>query len=393
MIRHLALLFLLTLIGCSSTDLAPNPDDPDVPTPAPSGDCTSVISGSVNLPTKWVDGPAACDYLLEGTVAVNSTLTIEPGVTIRAALSSRLVIEGADFKAVGKPDKRIVFEGQKHNQGHWAGINLKRARPSRIEYVDIKDAGQTCESCDGGLQLESVSTSLTHSTVSNSSVNGLYTDGNVEFTAFANNRFYGNAFAGVVTASAEEIVKFDKASDFIGIDQPNGLAHIAIPNDALDFATDRVWKKLNAPYYVKNWLKVKKGSLTLEPGVEMIFGNKERFEKDLQILDAEFSAIGTPSEPIVFRGEEAKRGYWSGIYRSVNNGTGVFKHIQIRDGYDGILLEGENTIALSDSSISNTINGVRCDATFDPAVIQLGSNVTIEAQNSEIDTQCTVEKL
>ena len=384
MLRLLGITLLLLLVGCPSSTPNPNPN-PDVPTPAPSGDCTSVIRGSVDIPTQWVDGPAACDYLLEGVVRVNSTLSIEPGVTIRAALNALLVVKGADLSAVGTPDKRIVFEGQEHAPGYWEGITLSDARPSRIEYVDIKDAGQACSpQCDGGLLLKNTVTSLTNSTISNSFVNGLYIGTDTEFSAFSNNRFYGNSLAGISVFELSSVAALDFTSDYLGVEQPNGVPHIHLRGRFLTDKADRIWKNLNAPY-LSPGITMKDGTLTLEPGAEMVFDGGS-----LQSDNGALKAVGTASNPIIFRSLEARREAWQGLFfDSTGSGKHVFEHVEIQDAWTGLFLKWGVDLKISNSSIKNSTNGITCDTLlFQPTILEVGENVSFETSKREISEGC-----
>ena len=362
-----------------------NPPDPDEP-PA-DGACANVLRGSIDLPTTLVNTPSECDYLLEGQLEVGSTLRVEPGVVVRATLSSRIVVEEADFIAVGTPENRILFEGLEHAQGYWGGIYLNDARPSRIEYVDIKDAGQTCKSCEGGLQLSKVVTSLVSSSVSNSFTHGLSVDNNVEFTAFAENRFYGNALAGVRTEEGRAVPQFDTASDYLGLEKPNGRPYVDVKvTVSVKDVGERVWKQLNAPYYV-DALGVTDGVLVLEPGVEMIFPKEYRLTFKSR---GSLRAVGTANDPIIFRGEKAEREHWSGLwFDQTGSRQHVLEHVDIRDTWTAVFLKWGVNLKISNSRIQNSTNGVTCDVLlFQDTILELGPNVTFETANREVDEDC-----
>ena len=172
---------------------------------ADSGACAVTLDTTIiTTPTRLVAGAAACDYLLKGLIRIRSRLTIDPGTVIKAEQNAFIDVEGGEFVAVGQPNARIVLEGGSHLQGYWQGINLSSASGAhRLEYVDIKDAGQECVLLfcpDAALRGSEGTLVLTNSTISNSFVHGAIL-GRGEFSgvtlvAFANNRFYGNRWAG-----------------------------------------------------------------------------------------------------------------------------------------------------------------------------------------------------
>ena len=385
----LCILLLLVLIGCESTS---EDNDP----PPPSGDtCTNVLSGVINLPTTLVDTPSTCDYLLEGDLRVTSTLIIEPGVRVVATRSSSITVEGADLIAVGTADKRIVFEGQEPLQGYWGGVALEDARPSRIEYVDIKDGGQSDRQASAGLFLRDVVVSLTNSSVSNSFVDGVYIDNDVELTSFANNRLYGNAFSGLFIDEATVIPNLDKASDYLGLERPNGRPYINLQRVFLStFSTSEIsWNKLNAPYYISSVMELSNVVLTLEPGTELIFEGEGRTFDAHFVSSGGLIAEGTAAEPIIFRGAEPGLDAWLGLeFASVTES--VLKHVEIRDARRAIYLSANfySSLRLSESSITNALDGIVCNTTLNDKLIELGSNVVFDVEDEPIGEACTVER-
>ena len=382
---RLFVIFLLLLVSCSNNDISN-------PTPPSNNACANVLRGSIDLPTTLVNTDANCDYLLEGELDVNSTLTIEAGVKVVATRSSSIDVREADLIAVGTPDKRIVFEGQEHLSGYWGGVALRDARPSRIGYVDIKDAGQSSSNATGGLLLRDVVISIENTSVSNSFVDGVYIDDDVELTSFTNNRFYGNAFSGLTVDGAENIPMLDKASDYLGLEEPNGRPYINLFGVFLgSFQTsEQSWKKLNAPYYVSSEMRLSNVILRLEPGVEVIFEDRS---SDAQFISsAGLIAVGTADEPIIFRGAKAELDAWLGLeFRTTT--TSVFEHTEIRDARRAIHLSGNSgsSARLSNSRITNSLSGVVCSGILTRNLLELGPEVIFNIENEDIGDSCVVE--
>lgn len=320
-ISQKALPLLLAVLAACSQPQGGNPGGGNPGTGNPGGgnpgggQCTALVRGNVTVPTRAVNGPSACDYLVDGMVYIRSTLTIEPGAVIRFTKDSSLWIEGGELIAIGTPNARITLEGQSPIQGFWDGITLSsQAGRVDLQYVDIKDAGQTSTvpyapqaalSGFGGGQL-----TLKHSTISNSYVHGAVLDESL--VEFANNRFYGNRWNGLVI-DADKVPLLDSASDYAGGDKPNGKRGVQLVGGT-SVSTTATWKKLNTPYFLGSYVKVE-DTLTLQPGVHFVAdGGWLSIEPGGTLV-----AVGTAAEPIVFTGVTQTPGAWDGIYFAVYN--------------------------------------------------------------------------
>ena len=400
-----ALLILVLLGGCGETSSFPinQPVPPTGPeTPPSSGGCTYVLNDDITVPTQLVNTASACDYQLEGYVYISSRLVIEPGVVIQASQDSGLTVDGGELLAVGDAQNRIVLEGLNHVAGYWGGVDFNEGRESRLEYVDIKDAGQVCGRLwcsQAGLVLSDVTISLTNSSVSNSYVHGVSVDGNVLFTAFANNRFYGNTWSGIYV-SPEYVPFLDAGSDYLGQESANGLPYVYVGNGDLVQGVEDRWQKLNAPYLLVGYVDVQGGILAPDPGVTLVFDEGSWLDIE---GNGVLRAVGTAAEPIVFKGKSEVPGYWDGItFWGSPWQENVLEYVDIRHGgSDGSLSPAYGAVYLYDSSsvtIRNSViadnarYAVNCsDPTYDDNVLVLGSGNTFSNNAlGDIDPECGV---
>ena len=275
-IRYIGIILGLTfLMACDNTGAPTNSPPNDQPTGPNSpngavdgGQCTYSLTGNITVPSRLENTAAGCDYRLEGVVTISSKLVIEPGVVIVASQDAKLTVDGGQIQAIGTAQERIVMQGLNAIQGYWDGIRFYEGRESQFEYFDLKDAGQTCSGLwcsEGAMILDDVTVSLANSTISNSYVRGLNAAGDIKFTKFENNRFYANVNEGILI-NGEYISVLDAASDYSGGAEPNGLPYVQISVSELETGAERVWKKLNAPYYIGSYLEISGGVVTLEPG-------------------------------------------------------------------------------------------------------------------------------
>jgi hypothetical protein len=90
------------LLACDGGGGETAEGDTTDPTAGGEEECDSEISGTIEADTTW-----ACDHTLSGIVSVknNAKLTIQPGVTIKGANGSALVIgKGSQLFAEGTAD-------------------------------------------------------------------------------------------------------------------------------------------------------------------------------------------------------------------------------------------------------------------------------------------------
>lgn len=78
---------LLSACGGSNPNPDPGGGNPGGgATPPATGQCANTFSSDITVPSRLVNGPAACDYLLTGFVYIKSLLVIDPGVVLKARL-------------------------------------------------------------------------------------------------------------------------------------------------------------------------------------------------------------------------------------------------------------------------------------------------------------------
>lgn len=400
----IALAFVTLLSACGSanptTNPLPNPPGGGNPggggtTPPATGQCANTLSRDITVPSRLANGPAACDYLLTGFVYIKSLLVIEPGVVVKADKDAVIWIEGGDLIAAGTANARITLEGFSPLQGYWDGINIStRAGEVRLEYVDIKDAGQTCATSGcrpaalsgfGGGQV-----TLRNSSISNSFVNGAILEG--WLVGFSDNRFYNNRWHGLVI-DADRVGLLDKPSDYVGGVQPNGLAGIRLFG-ASQVTRPVTWKKLGAPYFLSSYVEVS-SVLTLEPGVKLI-GDGGWLDID---VGGTLLAIGTAAEPIEFTGITQTPGAWDGIQFSVYN-TGRDNRLEyVKLSYgggarselvtNGLITNYSAGIYIANSSIQHSSRwGISCSDP-DAALVKLGPNNSFgDNAFGDVDPDC-----
>lgn len=353
-------------------------------------------AGELAITTTLINTSSACDYYLTGDLTITSRLTIEPGTTIIAAANARMRIDNGSLQAVGTASAPITFQGESNATGSWQGITLRDTRPSRIEFVNIKDAGQVGRirsNIHAALDIYNSTVSLINVSVSNSYVNGASLEGKSALSAFASNRFFNNELAGL-TLSPDLVEQLDVASDYIGDAAPNGIPAIEVHGEFSSIIqqnpiNNATWKALNAPYRIVSQLGLTEEveQLTLEPGVEII--TLEDIYFPIYIYNGgQLIAKGTADNPITFTAGVDDPNRHS--FDIGTDGTVLLDHVSI-NGYDnGIVIGGGS------ATVSNTVFnvatgfGIKCERNDvrDNALI-LGENVTASANATALlDPNC-----
>ncbi len=317
----LALIALVIASACNQTPTGgSNPPPPPIgnpppaPPPVPGGKCAVVfeVNHKVSVPSKWVNSASACDYQVNGTVSLSSYLEIEPGTVVQFSKDATFYIEsGGQMNAVGTAGARIQFLPEIDVKGYWNGLSfMSGSRESRLEYLDIRGAGQTGGeiwknfagiSGGGGL------ITFKHNRVSGSYANGANFGEDLRLKEFEDNIFEDNLGFGLVIGY-NQVAILDKASDYVGKNKPNTSPYI-YARWVNDFQEPGTWKDLGVPYYISIVIYVK-AALRLEPGVKIVAADGTSIDVR---SGGSLSAIGTAQKPIVFTAETQSAGAWQGI--------------------------------------------------------------------------------
>ncbi len=126
-----------------------------------------------------------------------------------------------------------------------------------------------------------------------------------------------------------------------------------------------IWRKFaNLDYVVDGSSQIIGAgtSLTIEPGVHVRFGN---YYSDLNVF-GELIAEGLPGQEIVFTSDGENT--WDGL-QCTQGGSATLSHCLIEQASDGILLEDDGTVILTDAVIRDCEYGVHAS----DGTVQLGS--------------------
>ncbi len=311
--------------------------------------------------------------LSDGIESIQSDINILAGATFISQSNGGILIkEEGSLSAEGSEGRPIIFSGEEDVPGYWKGLSfLSNTTKNKLAFVKISNGGSDgfdAHHIKSNINVQgSGRLSITNCFSTNSAEFGLsvYNEESV-LSEFSHNVFTGNL--SPISAKVNHFHFFDSESDYTGNDNDYimGFQSYNAPTGTL------IWKKLNVPYRIPNTFEAIDGDLTINPGVEIISAP----DGGIQISEiGSFTAIGTPNENIIFRGEEDVKGFWRGIQIKSQNPNNKIAYTSIsgggKEGFDAghrkSNLEVVGNLDISFSNLSNCTGygiRVRKDATI-----------------------------
>jgi hypothetical protein len=243
--------------------------------------------------------------ILQTIVASDAVLTIEPGVQILAQPGNDALDVQGTLVAYGSTSQVIHFDPADAASG-WSGIAIMGTEgyPSAggwLDHVSITKGGFTGGSCD--LYMTYGNATVTNSQLDSSEDSGVCLDHGATLTMtdtqLTNNQEYA---MDVIDANArfslDNLTATGNMSDTIGVEGGTLVGN-------------HTWSKSGINTYDLYYGYVTiapTGTLNIDPGVTVLFG----VTRDITVHGT-LTALGTPSNPIVFTGETYTPGLWSGL--------------------------------------------------------------------------------
>ncbi|MFH5800367.1 hypothetical protein [Haladaptatus sp. CMAA 1911] len=253
------------------------------------------------------------------TIEFGTTLSFEQEAGLKVSDSSQLTAAGIDPDT--EESKPITFTGEQKTRGFWRGLYFETSDrvPSVIENCVVEYGGGGKEYWSGDTHANVVvgdgaRARITNTTLRESGGYGFNFAEDVTIDSFVNNTVTRNA-------NGAGYVRDDRAhflSD-TGTYAGNDTDRVYVwQHDDIGTDLDVTWDAIDVPYFVDTGTVSVYGTLTIEPGATLEFGQ----DSGLKLLDGGIlSAVGTGDEPITFTGEQQTRGYWRGIYFDDTNRT------------------------------------------------------------------------
>ena len=361
-------------------DASMNPLLSNVTATGNANDAIALGGGTMAGVHLWENVGLPYVILNDVVVAAGASLTIEPGVQVRFAQYVGLSVLGT-LTAVGTAEKPILFTGTTPQKGWWENISIQGTNVapntgSVLDYVTIEYGGGYY----ANLYLSYATVSVSHSSISESARDGLYTYGGgvmrLSHTTVANNG----------TAADHYAIRFHDASmnPLLSNVTATGNVNNAIALGGGTMAGDHLWENVGLPYIILNDVVVAAGaSLAIEAGVEVRFMQSAGLR-----VQGRLTAIGREGARILFTGTTAQKGWWENI-----NIQGSNAHLNQGSALDYVTIEygggvgayanlylSYATVTVSHSIIRNSaLDGIRFDAGAGASMIESSQIVDNQA--------------
>jgi hypothetical protein len=323
-------------------------------------DSVQVTSSVLDTQVSWGDLGVPYEVSSDLYIQDGGLLSVEAGADLVFNNNKGLYVSydgsSGGLKVLGTASDPVVFSAaESGSPGAWSGVAIYEAAEEAdlsLAYLTIELAGGY--GLDSGLRVKGSDVLADHLTILQSEEYGIGFSDNAEFADGSSDIvLLDNAWSGYIGADAVHSFPEDGAQ----LDD-NDTDALRISGATLSSSAS--WGDLGVPYWVAGNVFVEGTNadpavLTLEPGVELAFGNNKGLYISYSGGAAGLMAVGSSANPIAFYGAESgSKGAWSGIgiYNSSVDASCSFDYIEIgRAG--GYGLKGNLHLSSSNPTVKN----------------------------------------
>ena len=265
------------------------------------------------------------------------------------------------LKAIGTAQESITFTAESPTPGYWQGIQYQNSNSLNnvLEHVLVEYGG--ANNGNANIHARSGTSSPTRISLKNvitrnSNNYGFGMDQGTIIEAFDNITSTANVRPGYIWAN--DVHLLTSSSDFTGNSEDLMYVDgISVPT----VSTAQTWHDIGIPYLLES--QAIRAPLTIEAGVELQFVSRAEFRV---WDDGSLKAVGAPSQPITFTGEQKTPGYWDGIvYFFSNSVDNILDNTVVEYGGGGNPGTSGNIVmsciasarlSISDSTIANSLD-------------------------------------
>ncbi|MEX0966622.1 MAG: hypothetical protein WD077_05255 [Bacteroidia bacterium] len=326
---------------------------------------------------------APIDYIIDCLVSIGDDVKIEPGVTIAFEQGAGFkVMSDGSLNAVGTTENPITLTATDEQKGWWRGIEFfSTNNRNKISHAIIEYAVSGGSTINGEAAIaisNSASLELIHTTIQNSSENGLFIEtrgisgsdeDRIEAITLQGNTYTENKFP--VSIPFYMIGNLDANDDYSGNEQDNVIIHSSQMS-----GVSISMHALNVPYQSTGNLHLSSDDnathLTIEAGAELEMAAGSNF---IVFGGTNYlTATGTATEPIIIRGADQSPGSWENLRyrRSGPANHNILEHVQISHARSDV---NNHSGALNLDFVTNTLKLVLNEVHFSEIA---GTNCPIE---------------
>ncbi len=313
-------------------------------TATPQGGPTTVC-GTIMASTTWRLTGSPFQVTCDVTIRNNAVLTIEPGVEVRFASGTGLIVGVAiaggagGLSAVGTTIAPILFTSAQPTPapGNWKGLDftsLTIGGSTLLDHVIVEYGGAGTNNAN--INLNGASFLIQRSTIRNSSGRGIRVQGNASPTinqdTVSQNAGYGliqEGTAGSVTLTGSSFQNNGSypvrvRANTVGL--LSGNTYAGNNPDAIEVidpvvSSSQTWQNQGVPLIITSDMTIQGlAVLTINPGVQMRFASGTGLQVGNPLIggigsQGALTAVGTSAVPVVFTSAQASPapGDWKGI--------------------------------------------------------------------------------
>ncbi len=310
--------------------------------------------------------PAESCWTVSKNYTLKEDLVVKEGVTVLFSEGVALTVGPGSLKTEGTFEKPVYFTGTEETPGFWAGINFESRKSGNVlEYAVVEFAGgrSKCQTLwdPAALCLAPGSNAKIINTEIKDSKNfAITTTKDVDIEGFSLNTFTENE--RVLNLNPQNVRQLAGDSSYNGNKESVIKVRNLRYNDKLD--KDGIWPVNPIPYYITGSIKIK-SAIEIEAGAIFEFSA----QGDIRVeVDGSLTAIGTQSDPIIFRGADSISGFWKGLYFESKTSKNILEHVEISNagstyhgaftGIGGIAVYGGLLTLNSSNFVNNKESGV-----------------------------------
>jgi hypothetical protein len=344
--------------------------------PVHAAECAgSIHSGVISSDETWCAGPEPHSVSDQVLVAAGVTLTIQPGVTVKAGWGDYIVVQG-HLDVGGTAAQPVTLQAASAVPGQaWGGLFFDGSLgdgSGTITHAVIELAGANLGGYGGAQHAVLVKdlgagrqVTITDSTIRDNVSRGLYVVNST--VAVSGTTFSGNHYPAWIEGAAS-VVSWS-ANTFTGntygnpnINYPIDLDAVVMDDDAMTGADFTLPAQAGLDAYVfPNGATIPAGrTMTVDPGASIRVGTAQFFT-----VRGHLHAVGTPSAPIRFDdipGHDGSLPYWGGLYLdgTAGDGSASVGYATIEHGGDNAAPDGcAGTCAAQNAVMVKGVSGAK----------------------------------
>jgi len=331
-----------------------------------AGQAEMIDINSVNSAMVLKDRVNGVDYIFSKNVEINSSLTIEPGVTIMFENGAGLTVnEQGSISSLGAPSNRVVMTSKSGKRGDWNGITvLSNQAKNVLAYTKVEHGVDNVKIGDTG---KTAKLEVSNCEITAAKGYGIIVSKGSILTQFANNKIHTNT-SYPLQMHLSDASKLEDVNEF----GTNGKEYIQLVGSGSDIILQKITlKKLRIPF-VLSGQAVAGAMVEILAGAKVYMDNQAELTIDGQNGQGAFSAIGTAAQPITIAALYNGVGVWSSIQlrnsnsannkieycsisgggKTANSNEGMISVVNVEGGNSQITIRNNNILNSASSGIS-----------------------------------------